>query len=132
MEATVTIDGKAVTFRATAAVPRLYRIKFHRDLIQDMKIIADAVKTSESAKRENGEVSTSSIPMEALTMFENMAYIMAKHGDPSIVEKDPGEWLDGFNTMSIYNVFPVIQALWEGNMASLVEAKKKLELSTAK
>ena len=27
----VEIDGKEVTFRASAAIPRLYRNKFHRD-----------------------------------------------------------------------------------------------------
>ena len=28
----ITIDGKEVPFRASAAVPRIYRIKFHRDI----------------------------------------------------------------------------------------------------
>ena len=28
----IEIDGKEVPFRASAAVPRIYRIKFHRDI----------------------------------------------------------------------------------------------------
>ena len=36
MVKTIIIDGKAVAFKATAAVPRLYRIKFKRDIIQDL------------------------------------------------------------------------------------------------
>ena len=39
METEILIDGKKVKFRATAAVPRLYRIKFRRDIIQDMKVV---------------------------------------------------------------------------------------------
>ena len=30
----IEIDGKEVTFKASAAVPRLYRIKFGRDILQ--------------------------------------------------------------------------------------------------
>ena len=36
MEKTIEIDGRPVTFRATAAIPRLYRLRFHRDIMQDM------------------------------------------------------------------------------------------------
>lgn len=39
METEILIDGKKVKFRATAAVPRLYRIKFRRDIIQDMATV---------------------------------------------------------------------------------------------
>ena len=37
MEKFIRIDGREVPFRATAAVPRLYRIKFGRDIMQDMR-----------------------------------------------------------------------------------------------
>ena len=39
--------------------------------------------------------------MFSLEMFENIAYIMAKHADPNIPDT-PEEWLDEFNTFSIY------------------------------
>jgi hypothetical protein len=29
---TIEVDGKEVQFRASAAIPRLYRNKFHRDI----------------------------------------------------------------------------------------------------
>ena len=32
----VEIDGKEVTFRASAAIPRLYRNKLHRDIYKDL------------------------------------------------------------------------------------------------
>lgn len=124
MEATIKIDGRDVRFKATAAVPLLYRRKFNRDLIQDIQSVAAAM----AGKETTGET----IPLQALTMFECMAYIMAKHADPAMEADSPEEWLEGFSTMSIYAVFPVIQALWEGNMERLVESKKKAEQSIGK
>lgn len=116
MEKTLTIDGRDVKFRATAAVPRLYRIKFRRDIIQDMQTIQASL-----AKQEE---SGGSLPPEALTMFENVAYIMAKHGDKDAVPDNPDEWLDSFNTFSIYEVFQEIIDLWGLNMESTSDAKK--------
>lgn len=120
METTVRIDGKNVRFKATAAVPLLYRRKFNRDLIQDIQSVAKAMKGK--------EITGENLPLQALTMFECMAYIMAKHADPEMEADSPEEWLEGFSTMSIYTLFPVIQALWAGNLERLEEAKKKAEL----
>lgn len=116
---TITVDGKEVTLRASAAVPRLYRIKFRRDIIVDMQAVARAVEDKDQTGQD--------IPLEALELFENMAYIMAKHGDKDAVPDSPDEWLEEFPTFSIYKIFPVLQALWEGNMEALDVAKKKLE-----
>ena len=116
---TITVDGKEVTLRASAAVPRLYRIKFRRDIILDMQAVARAMED----KDKTGQA----LPLEALELFENMAYIMAKHGDKDAVPDSPDEWLEEFSTFSIYKIFPVLQALWEGNMEALDLAKKKLE-----
>ena len=116
---TITVDGKEVTLRASAAVPRLYRIKFRRDIILDMQAVARAMEDKDQMGQD--------LPMEALELFENMAYIMAKHGDKDAVPDSPDEWLEEFPTFSIYKIFPVLQALWEGNMEALDVAKKKLE-----
>lgn len=116
---TITVDGKEVTLRASAAVPRLYRIKFRRDIIVDMQAVARAMEDKDQTGQD--------IPLEALELFENMAYIMAKHGDKDAVPDSPDEWLEEFSTFSIYKIFPVLQALWEGNMEALDVAKKKLE-----
>lgn len=119
MEATVCIDGKDVKFRATAAVPRLYRLKFRRDIMEDVRAVQKAVEKSKKGAE--------CIPIKSLEMFEDMAYIMAKHADPAMVPQSVEEWMDQFDTMSIYTVFPVIEALWAGNMEAVVEAKKKLD-----
>lgn len=142
MERTILIDGREVRLRASASIPRLYRIKFRRDIIHDMAFISKALDKSLRARKAAAEpaesktdakeetagqavaLEASDIPLEALTMFENVAYLMAKHADPT-VPSDPEEWLDGFETFSIYQVFPVIQEMWEANLQTQSVPVKK-------
>lgn len=142
MERTILIDGREVRLRASASIPRLYRIKFRRDIIHDMAFISKALDKSLRARKAAAEpeesktdakeetagqavaLEASDIPLEALTMFENVAYLMAKHADPT-VPSDPEEWLDGFETFSIYQVFPVIQEMWEANLQTKSVPVKK-------
>ena len=123
MEKTIVIDGREVRLRASAAIPRLYRIKFRRDILQDMQTIKKAVeKSSRENAQDGGQMS--SIPLEALELFENVSYLMAKHADPA-VPPTVEEWLDGFETFSIYTVFPAIEELWMANMQQLSTPAKK-------
>ena len=66
----------------------------------------------------------SNLDLFSLEMFENIAYIMAKHADPTAVPDSPEEWLDEFSTFSIYHVLPEIIELWGLNIQSEVESKK--------
>lgn len=111
----IDIDGKQVLFKASAAIPRIYRMKFQRDIYKDLKAL-------EKSMGENSEES-SNLDMFSLEMFENIAFVMAKHADASI-PNTPEEWLDGFNTFSIYQVFPQLIELWGLNVKTDVEAKK--------
>ncbi len=124
MEKTVTIDGKEVRFRASASVPRLYRIKFRRDLIVDMANIHKQI-LAQNIPEDEVEPQISTLPLETLETFENIAYIMAKHGDPLGVPSTVEEWLERFDTFSIYSVFPVIADLWAANMAQINAPQKK-------
>ena len=117
MEKTIEIDGRQVPFRATAAIPRLYRIKFGRDIMQDMKAIQKAVE-----KAEKGQ---GPIPPKLLEVFENVAYLMARHADPDMPQRSVEVWLDTFNTFSIYVVFPELLELWQANTMTIAESKKK-------
>lgn len=51
----VEIDGREVEFKASAAVPRIYRMKFRRDLFVDLQKIAKSVK--KKGKKEDKESS---------------------------------------------------------------------------
>lgn len=119
---TIEIDGKDVTFRASAMIPKLYRIKFRRDIYTDMNKL---MKNFNAQKAESGELSD--IEIESLEIFENVAYIMAKHGSPDSVPDDPDEWLESFNTFSIYFVLPTLFELWGLNTEQQAESKKKFE-----
>ena len=118
----ITIDGIDVPFKASATVPRLYRLKFRRDIYQDFAAL-------QKSGRENTEES-SALDIESLEVFENIAYIMAKHADPA-VPASPDEWLEAFNTFSIYEVLPQLIELWGLNVETQAESKKNIEKLTA-
>ena len=120
---TVEIDGKEVIFKASAAIPRIYRIKFGRDIYKDLAKLEKSVSKNKEGNSE--------IDIPSLEMFENIAYIMAKHADPSIPDT-PEEWLDNFNTLSIYQVLPSLIELWGLNMKRDVQAKKAFAQLTGK
>lgn len=111
----IEIDGKQVSFKASAAIPRIYRMKFQRDIYKDLKAL-------EKSMGENSEES-SNLDMFSLEMFENIAFVMAKHADASI-PNTPEEWLDSFNTFSIYQVLPQLIELWGLNVKTDIDAKK--------
>ena len=49
---TIKIDDKEVLFAASAAIPRIYRIQFRRDIFQDMAKIEKSVKKSQDKQTE--------------------------------------------------------------------------------
>ena len=115
MTKNIEIDGKPVAFRASAAIPRIYRLRFHRDIYKDLRDLEKAV--------DSGDPESSTLDSFSLETFENIAYVMARHADPSIPDT-PEEWLDGFNTFSIYQVLPQIIELWGLNVQTDVQSKK--------
>ena len=119
----IEIDGKQVSFKASAAIPRIYRMKFQRDIYKDLKALEKSIG-------DNSEES-SNLDMFSLEMFENIAFVMAKHADASI-PNTPEEWLDGFNTFSIYQVLPQLIELWGLNVQTDVAAKKNFARQTVK
>ena len=115
IERTITISGQEVPFRSSATVPRLHRAKFKRDIFKDLT----KLEQSYSKRTEDGD----ELQIEDLEIFENVAYIMAFHADPTI----PGtieEWLDEFEMFSIYQVLPEILELWGANLVTDIESKK--------
>ena len=120
----ITIDGIEVPFKASATIPRLYRLKFGRDIYRDFSALQKNVRENDS---EN-----SGLDIESLEVFENIAYIMAKHASPDNVPDTPDEWLEQFNTFSIYEILPKLLELWGLNTATQVEAKKNIARLTGK
>ncbi len=120
----ILVDGIEVPFKASAAVPRLYRLKFGRDIYRDFATLQSAVEESEDENSD--EKKKSALNIESLEVFENVAYIMAKHADPEGVPSEPDEWLENFNTFSIYEVLPQLIDLWRLNIETQAESKKNI------
>lgn len=123
MKQNIEIDGHMVPFRASAAIPRIYRLKFHRDIYKDLNALEKAVG--------DGTEESSNLDLFSLEMFENIAYVMAKHANPAIPDT-PEEWLDEFNTFSIYQILPKLIELWGLNVQTDVQAKKNFAQLTGK
>lgn len=119
----IEIDGKEVAFKASAAIPRIYRLKFQRDIYKDLRSLEKSIG--------DGDEQNSNLDLFSLEMFENIAYVMAKHADGTIPDT-PEEWLDGFNTFSIYQVLPELIELWGLNVQTDVEAKKNFVTQSVK
>ena len=118
----ITIDGISVPFKASAAVPRLYRLKFGRDIYRDFAALQKNVK--------EGDEENSGLDIESLEVFENIAFVMAKHADPENVPDNPDDFLEQFNTFSIYEILPQLIELWGLNTATQVESKKIIAILT--
>ena len=119
----IEIDGQMVAFKASAAIPRIYRLKFQRDIYKDLRSLEKSIG--------DGNEENSNLDLFSLEMFENIAYVMAKHADGSIPDT-PEEWLDGFNTFSIYQVLPELIELWGLNVQTDVEATKNFVQQSVK
>ena len=111
MKKNIMIDGQEVAFKASAAIPRIYRMRFHRDIYKDLR---DLEKGIDKNDPENSNLD-----------------LFSKHADPSIPDT-PEEWLDSFNTFSIYQVLPQIIELWGLNTQTDVQAKKNFARLTGK
>lgn len=115
---TITIDGIEIPFKASATVPRLYRLKFGKDIFKDFAALQKNVK--------DGDAENSGLDIESLEVFEQISWVMAKHTDPEGVPDDPDEWLEQFNVFSIYQILPELIELWGLNTATQVESKKNI------
>lgn len=143
MRRMIEIDGKPCEFKSSAAIPRMYRMKFGRDIFVDMnqlrkqiemqKRIAEAEKkkAEEEGKAFDEEEFKSDLPISSLEMFENIAYLMHKHGDPE-QPKDIDEWLEQFEIFDIYQIFPQMLEMWNLENQRNSVPKKKNGTSTGK
>ena len=110
----VFIFNSAPSFCASAATPRLYRLKFKRDIFADMQKL-----TKDFQERNTG----TDLAVESLEIFENVAYIMAFQADRSIPDTID-QWLDQFEMFSIYEVLGELVQLWGDNLFTSANAKK--------
>lgn len=127
MERTIRVGGTDVRMRASALIPRLYRFRFGRDLIRDMSQLEKSYKKAVTVKEDatDEERQEAQLSVLDLTIFENVAWCMAKNADPN-VPNDPDEWLDSINgVFSVYEVLPHILELWTAGLETTSNPAKK-------
>ena len=138
MRKTIMIGSVECNFKTSAALPRMYRLKFQRDLFNDLNSIDRQIKAQEKKKEEMRQIALdkgipfdeseyeSTLPVNTLPTFENIAFLMHKHGDPT-QPTEIDEWLDQFETFDIYNVFPEILGMWNDENKQFSTPKKENE-----
>lgn len=127
MERIITVGGKELRMRASALIPRLYRYKFQRDVVQDMSALRKAYKKAldlpaDATEEEREEAQLSALD---LTIFENIAWLMIRHAGEDIPD-NPDDWLDSIDgVFSVYEIMPVVIELWDQNQATTSAPRKK-------
>lgn len=104
MERTITIEGKEITFKATARTPLLYKQTTGKDLFVGFQ----------KAQKDQGVM---------LEIVSELAYVMAKQADPELPGMD--EWFDSFDMFSLYMALPELTDLWQTELQTSVPSKKK-------
>ena len=113
------IGDESVPFKVSGAIGRLYRLYFRRDFL------ADYMRLKKTMISDDNEVIGENIDMET---FENLAWAMAKHADPSIPEIN--DWLSQFEYNEFTQALKEIFMLLADGMRSTVESKNKLARET--
>lgn len=113
MEKVLMIGGIECRLKTSAALPRLYRLKFGEDLIIGFQ------KLFEETGRSEGALSP-----ESINTLEQFAYICNKYADPSQPDNIV-EWLEQFdNDAAIYMVMRDLIDLWSDENDQASTAKK--------
>lgn len=131
MERIAKIGNKNVKLKTSAALPRLYRMIFNRDIFSDMENMQNVFIAITDAGKD-GQLPSLEKQNTAITTVENLFFTMAKLADPSISD-DIVKWLDGFDEPSVLidaDLIVLLLELWNNETITTAEEKKKKEQST--
>lgn len=127
IEKEIQIDGRPARIRSSALIPKLYRAYFGRDLVKDMRQLAKSYKALKELPDDATEEQRQDAQLSVLDLeiFENVSWIMLKHGGEKVGES-PEEWLDSLDGIfSVYEILPEILALWAKNNQTTSVPRKK-------
>ena len=80
LEKTITICGKDVKFRSSATIPRLYRIKFKRDIFKDLSQLEKSYKAKASEDSIPGTIDEWLDQFEMFSIYEILPEILELWG----------------------------------------------------
>ena len=113
MEKILTIDGKEVKFKSTAATPLRYKAQFGKDYFSEI------MKMESLTNIKNGKIKAKDIQSIDFDVFYNIIWVLAKTADKNIPSQI--EWLDGFDEFPLMEIIPELQDL----IAASLQSKKK-------
>lgn len=120
-------DGNSLGLRASALTPRLYRHKMGRDMIVDLNNLKKSYeKVMKNRQERSPETDVEEeLSVTDLTIFENVAFIMARQYDPTL-PSTAEEWLDSMDRVfTVYELLPDILELWQLNQHTTSVPQKK-------
>lgn len=139
--------GKKVDFKASAFTPIQYNKLFpSRDYlkdINDLKVLSEARKRQKEDGSE-GDMSGVTLQMADYEQFVRVSYCFAYQAlsptpRPSDAQKefrekypDPWDWIDTFETFSIYEILPEIIDMWFANEKEKSKGKNSVPAPPAK
>ncbi|MCH4205191.1 MAG: hypothetical protein LKF53_02205 [Solobacterium sp.] len=112
MQKDIVIDGKKVTFKATAYTVVKYRDIFGRDLLKDMETV-----------NKHDIEDKSYVSGDDLSILLDFGWTMAKQADQSI-PNSVEEWTDQFNTFPVFKLGLEWRIIW-GLANGTLETTKK-------
>lgn len=112
MEKIINISGKDIKFKSSAGTLYRYRMQFGKDMLHD---VMKMQKVLEQVKDPEEQIS-----IIDLQVFEQIAWSMAKTADSNTPPIE--NWLDDFETFSIYEILPQLSDLMISNFK---QAEKK-------
>lgn len=128
-------EGRSLNFKASAFSPIVYNRLFHEhDFLKDME---DLKKRHDDNKSDEDGEGGGSFNMSDYEHFVRIAYTFAYQGlAPSprqtqeqieFIEKYPSvwDWIDTFETFSIYEILPDIIELWYRNENTIAKPKNR-------
>lgn len=113
MEKTLTIDGKEVKFKSTAATPLRYKAQFGKDYFSEIMKMGDLTKIKKD------KLTYKELQKVDFETFYNIIWVLAKTANKTIPE--PLEWLDGFEEFPLMDIIPEVQDL----ITASLQSKKK-------
>ena len=69
MKKNIMIDGQEVAFKASAAIPRIYRMRFHRDIYKDLRDLEKGIDKNDP-ENSNLDLLTRRIPIWICSLWK--------------------------------------------------------------
>ena len=138
MEKTIIIDNKPVRFKCSASFVFKYRGYFNKDVFEVIMPLITSVmplmfkdnsNTVNITWEEIQEIMNNAEGFNVTDLYE-ITWVLAKTADPTIPEVE--EWLDGFNTFPMIDIFPEVIALLTPTLLTRAKPKKKTKKNQMK